>query len=820
MESNDDEEDSYSSTTWIVAGRDLNQGDAISQPDVFVPFRIHNRHTSWPLWRRHHYFWPLQSSDDDDDDPRQRADDKDLLVFAPGLGSHLSCHDRLHNIQYTTAPSSASYNNTNNAFFLDNRMHHQNNKPYSTLTSEPLTAARMIARGDPLAIPCRDIDLVYSQARYSIDDVHDFHYYRYKTTEMKNPKEVIDQKDGVVAEEEEEEEGFCLEPRLVVGESTIPSDVGKGAFSTRHYTVGSAVMYAPMIHMHRHELLSLSSSSSSSRNDNISTTHDDDDDDDTKNAYELLLNYAYGHPDSSLLLLPYAPMVNYINHASSSSSSSSSEQQDHQPAPNVALTWHLGFRGPRGAELFFGHGRVDKMLQRNEEIVLQVEFRAIRDIVPGDEVLMDYGDAWQQAWDSQVETCRTTTTTTSKVGLRKDDVATDDNSDDDDQNDGDFIMETCMARFRHEIGVPAEFFPQPWLDLQKQKWAQEKKAITAPAMRKQWDLPPLQPGEVRRLQVIGGDAKVEEETGTKQSSAKPGTQVINNGGTSSPKEPAAHVYRVGLPPQLASKMLDFADKMGLVDILYDYVKDGGNPMEKEATERHFINGGTWWAKRFDSDWSSNMHYITPDDDKSNHDMLAALRDAGWVDDFLAPLGRHFGLQGLMSYYMSFIAVTHCTGSYLHWDAEPEEGDSHFNCIFPLIQVPSNSTTTQQPELLLAGDAPDPRDYYSSKLILPYNYEPEAAICLGGGGLHSTGPIDYRGMPAYAADGDKNGADGGLVLPQNWRLGLTIYIVDVNNVTMRNFHEDWQDPPYPYHYENFTREEFFWKNAGRDWKAVE
>jgi SET domain len=776
----DDEGDTFdSSTTWIVAGRDLHKGDAISQPDVFVPFRIHNRHTTWPLWRRHHYFWPPQQSFDDN--PQA---DKDLLVFAPG-SSHLSCHDRLHNIQYT-APSLILNNQT--------ITWNENSKPYSTLSSQVLRASRRIARGDPLAMPCRDIDLI-AQATYSMEDVHNFQYYYNQQQQQqqqhasvvgrKNDPEDDDSSSSIrskkdVEEEEEDEDdelgGICSN-QLVVGESTIPN-IGKGAFATRHYQAGDLVTFAPVIHMHRHELWNNS-------------------------KYELLLNYAYGHPDSPLLLLPNAPVVNYINHFASSSisSSSSTNSSSSELQPNVALTWGMVFHGDpiRGLNAFFNSGKLDKMLQRKEEVVLEVDFRAIRDIQPGDEILIDYGDAWQQAWDSQVETCRNTTTTGKVVGK---DVATD-------------KMETCMATFRHEIGVPTGLFPQQWLAQQKHKWDQEKRAMTAPETRKRWDLPHLQPGEIRRLQVVGGDdEEVEDEKAARSRfSLNLGTTSgINKGTTADPKEPAAHVYRVGLPPQLAPKMLDFADKMGLIDILYDYVKDGGNPMEKDATERHFINGGTWWAKRFESVWFSNMHYITPDDDKSNDDMLAALRDAGWVDGILAPLGRRFGLQGLMSYYASFIAVTHCTGSYLHYDAQ--EDDSHFNCILPLIQVIPNSstTTTRQPELLLAGDAPDPDDYYSTKLILPYNYEPEAAICLGGEGLHSTGPVDYRGMP----DGrdNVNNANG---LPQNWRLALTVYLVDVNNYTMQTLCDGWHEPPYPYHYENFTREEFFWKNAGRDWK---
>jgi hypothetical protein len=48
-------------------------------------------------------------------------------------------------------------------------------------------------------------------------------------------------------------------------------------------------------------------------------------DSDTIEAQELMLNYIFGHKVSEVLLFPYSPMVNYINHDDYS--------------PNTAIRW-------------------------------------------------------------------------------------------------------------------------------------------------------------------------------------------------------------------------------------------------------------------------------------------------------------------------------------------------------------------------------------------------------------------------------------------------------------------------------------------------
>jgi hypothetical protein len=114
-----------------------------------------------------------------------------------------------------------------------------------------------------------------------------------------------------------------------------------------------------------------------------------------------------------------------------------------------------------------------------------------------------------------------------------------------------------------------------------------------------------------------------------------------------------------------------------------------------------------------------MHYITPDDDRSNNDFLSALGEAGF-DQVLQGLGTYFGLDGIICYYLSFIAVSHCWGSFPHVDANATDGKA-FNMIFPVLQA--NEST---PELMLGED-------HFGPIVIPYRYEPEAAIVLGDDG---------------------------------------------------------------------------------------
>lgn len=126
---------------------------------------------------------------------------------------------------------------------------------------------------------------------------------------------------------------------------------------------------------------------------------------------QRLINNCYGHPGSDLLLWPIAPGVNFINHP------------DPNRKPNVQIQWssqlhnstYIRKNVPLMELLEFSAG------------AMVVEYVALSDIAAGDEILLDYGDAWVRAYQNH-------TSSSSKKNP-----------------------------FRHQIGIPEGFYPSHWM---------------------------------------------------------------------------------------------------------------------------------------------------------------------------------------------------------------------------------------------------------------------------------------------------------------------------------------------------------------------
>ena len=151
--------------------------------------------------------------------------------------------------------------------------------------------------------------------------------------------------------------GMCID-NIYVNISTIPQ-AGRGAFAKRFLPKDSVVSPAPVLQVHHGWLVNQ-----------------------TNDRVQLLFNYAFGHPESSLLLVPYSSTVNFINHDSQN--------------PNVKLQWSpsplhrkefLDFTSEEVLEKGFG---------------LLMEFVALRDIQPNEEILLDYGSNWERAWKAHI----------------------------------------------------------------------------------------------------------------------------------------------------------------------------------------------------------------------------------------------------------------------------------------------------------------------------------------------------------------------------------------------------------------------------------
>lgn len=154
-------------------------------------------------------------------------------------------------------------------------------------------------------------------------------------------------------------EGLCLD-HIRPGISAIPH-AGRGAFAARSIQKGKVIAPAPLL-----PILSRKSMESN------------------RGKKQLLLNYMFGHKNSSLLFFPYSPVVNLINHGTD---------------PNAALRWSE-------SSLHYGRHLLlmsEEQFKSGDPSGLLLEYVALRDIAPGEEILLDYGTEWSDAWKKHVD---------------------------------------------------------------------------------------------------------------------------------------------------------------------------------------------------------------------------------------------------------------------------------------------------------------------------------------------------------------------------------------------------------------------------------
>ena len=166
------------------------------------------------------------------------------------------------------------------------------------------------------------------------------------------------------------------------GPSTLPQ-AGRGGFATRNFAKGDIVTGSPLLHAFRSFFVM------------YDAVEKEDDEDGTTSwtrntnrivGQQLLLNYCFGHYQSTLLLCPYSAGVAWLNH--------------NQTLRNVVIRW-----APHGQV-----GQNDDWLDRkpidfkhNHTVHLGMDFVATRDIQEGEELFLDYGNVWEDAWNHHVQ---------------------------------------------------------------------------------------------------------------------------------------------------------------------------------------------------------------------------------------------------------------------------------------------------------------------------------------------------------------------------------------------------------------------------------
>ncbi len=162
--------------------------------------------------------------------------------------------------------------------------------------------------------------------------------------------------------------GVCLD-NIRADQSSI-HEAGRGAFATRKMSKGEVIAPLPMIHLHR---------------DKLRMYNENEENGDLKQL-QMVLNYCYGHKDSSLLMFPYSPVVNFVN------------THKNKEKINAELRWSTsGFN--KGWE----NKTVSEILETEKYAGLVLEFVTLRDIEEDEEVFIDYGIYWDVAWQNHID---------------------------------------------------------------------------------------------------------------------------------------------------------------------------------------------------------------------------------------------------------------------------------------------------------------------------------------------------------------------------------------------------------------------------------
>lgn len=194
-----------------------------------------------------------------------------------------------------------------------------------------------------------------------------------------------------------EENGRCVD-NITSGPSTIPG-AGKGAFARHKLHAGQVVTSSPLHHYAQldfpvMEIYNITKGKLVTPSDKEEEEEDDEDEDALKSRYErqldqrvndqIALNYCFGHAETSLLLCPYGPGVNFINHG---------------PEPNLMIRW---------ANDFAGHDENVVESTSLEDLdgmqpTLSFDYVAQRDIEEGEELFLSYGSDWQEAFSDYLD---------------------------------------------------------------------------------------------------------------------------------------------------------------------------------------------------------------------------------------------------------------------------------------------------------------------------------------------------------------------------------------------------------------------------------
>jgi len=168
------------------------------------------------------------------------------------------------------------------------------------------------------------------------------------------------------------EHGRCID-NIVPKQSSLVG-AGRGAFAKRFLSKGSVMTSSPLILVPR-DMLTRTKIDLNGIN---------------RTQHDLILNYCFGSSISSLLLCPYSAGISYINH--------------NRTLANVRVQWaSQGSLGHDEGNFEIPPWQFD-FIERHPSLVL--DYIVTKDIAPDEEIFLDYGDEFEEAWGHYVANWR------------------------------------------------------------------------------------------------------------------------------------------------------------------------------------------------------------------------------------------------------------------------------------------------------------------------------------------------------------------------------------------------------------------------------
>jgi hypothetical protein len=185
--------------------------------------------------------------------------------------------------------------------------------------------------------------------------------------------------------------GRCITNIRGTSHSVI-SQAGRGAVATTAIKKGQTITGTPFLYVPNHLAFEL--------------YEGDWNDKDTPPRYEelvgyqIMYNYCWDHPNSTMLLCPYGSIVNYINHGRNST-----RRQYNDSSIDAFIAEHevnVEWKWPKHGDMFHNATWFNRSVadfgRYNPSPGLFIDLVAARDIAAGEEVFMDYGERWEAAW--------------------------------------------------------------------------------------------------------------------------------------------------------------------------------------------------------------------------------------------------------------------------------------------------------------------------------------------------------------------------------------------------------------------------------------